>query len=122
MTALGNVTLPLEIAGDTEAEEKAQAMLDRVGLSHRASHYPTQLSGGEQQRVGIARAVVNKPPLLLADEPTGNLDQKNSESIFDLLKSITNTKKKSVIITTHNPLLYKNSHRAIEMINGRLRL
>jgi len=81
-----------------------------------------KLSGGQQQRVAIARALINDPRLIIADEPTGNLDQKNSEVIFNILKEITENRGKTVLLATHNSNFYKNSHRAIEMINGTIRL
>ena len=88
LTAAENVALPLDIAGSADSESRAVEMLNRVGLGDRARHYPSQLSGGEQQRVAIARALINNPALLVADEPTGNLDERTGEEIIELLFSL----------------------------------
>lgn len=102
MTALENVALPLEFAGRRDAFETAQSALERVGLGHRLTHYPAQLSGGEQQRVAVARAFVGQPKLLLADEPTGNLDSATGNVILDLLRRIATEKKTTVLLATHS--------------------
>ncbi|MGA1844015.1 MAG: ABC transporter ATP-binding protein [bacterium] len=104
-TALENTMIPLMIAGTLvrrEIEERARGLLVEVGLEHRESHRPSELSGGEQQRVAIARALVNEPELLLADEPTGNLDTKTSESVFDLMIRLNEKKGMSMLVVTHN--------------------
>ena len=120
LTALGNVTLPLEIAGVADAEARAKEMLDRVGLSPRASHYPTQLSGGEQQRVAIARALVHKPPLLLADEPTGNLDKDTGSAITDLLFDLHDNLGSTLVLVTHDPALAAKCQRQLRLDGGAL--
>lgn len=103
--ALTNVAMPAIIAGVSlrEARERAAAQLDRVGLSHRYAHKPGELSGGEQQRVAVARALANQPTVILADEPTGNLDVKNSGLVFDLLTQLAREHGQAVILVTHNP-------------------
>ena len=104
LNARENVALPLRIAGQqkAEAEKRADELLDRVGLTGRAGHYPDQLSGGEQQRVAVARALATRPPLLLADEPTGNLDRENSETLFSLVRELHLLEGLTSIIVTHN--------------------
>lgn len=122
-SALENVVLPQMIAGRTKGEAKraAAALLDRVGLTERASHRPARLSGGEQQRVAIARAVVNRPALLLADEPTGNLDPATSETVFDLLVSLVREEGMAALIATHNLALAQRMDRVLTFEDGRIR-
>ncbi len=118
MTALENVALPLELLGIKDAENIAKDMLDKVGLSHRLSHYPTQLSGGEQQRVAIARAIAPKPDLLIADEPTGNLDADTGNQIMDLLFNLNKDYNTTLILVTHDENLANKAGRKIAMRNG----
>jgi len=103
MTALENVALPLEFSGRANAEDVARARLDEVGLSHRLDHYPRTLSGGEQQRVAIARAIVTDPDLIVADEPTGDLDARNAEATLGLLRQLKNEFGKTIVMVTHDP-------------------
>jgi len=119
-TALENVMLPLEINNDLKAEEKAKHLLDRVGMSHRLQHYPTTLSGGEQQRVAIARAFSTTPPLLLADEPTGNLDAKTGEKIIQLLFELNKEHDTALILVTHDETLTKRCQRSFLLSEGKL--
>ena len=122
---LQNVMLPaMKLAQKSKEEIKKDAisLLTEVGMGAYIQRPSYQLSGGQQQRVAIARALINNPSLIIADEPTGNLDQKNSDVIFDLLQEITASKNKSVVIATHNSKIYSNSHRAIEMVDGFIRL
>jgi len=121
-TALENVSMPLLIGGEKKAfaEEKARALLDDVGLSHRITHRPGELSGGEQQRVAIARALVRSPRLLLADEPTGNLDMKTSEEVHALLYSIQRQSGISLVIVTHNEQLAAGMGRTVRIVDGRI--
>jgi putative ABC transport system ATP-binding protein len=102
LTAYENVAVPMEIAGATDAGRRARALLDEVGLSGRAHHYPSQLSGGEQQRVALARALANAPPIVLADEPTGNLDSANGRHIMDLLQQIHGARGTTLVLVTHD--------------------
>jgi len=105
LTALENILVPMEIAGRRDARRRAQVLLDEVGLHDRGHHYPSQLSGGEQQRIAIARALANDPPLILADEPTGNLDSKNGQHILDLLLQAGRARSATLVIVTHDPLV-----------------
>jgi putative ABC transport system ATP-binding protein len=102
LTALENVLVPMELVGRPDARARATALLDEVGLAARRHHYPSQLSGGEQQRVAIARALANDPPLILADEPTGNLDGANGRHILDLLLSVRRTRNATLVLVTHD--------------------
>ena len=102
LTALENIQVPLEIAGKRDARAAAQALLDEVGLHDRGHHYPAQLSGGEQQRIAIARALANDPPLILADEPTGNLDSSNGRHILDLLLQVRRSRGATLVLVTHD--------------------
>jgi putative ABC transport system ATP-binding protein len=102
LTAYENVAVPMEIAGAADADRRAHALLNEVGLSGRAHHYPSQLSGGEQQRVALARALANDPPILLADEPTGNLDSANGRHIMELLQQIHRTRGTTLVLVTHD--------------------
>jgi putative ABC transport system ATP-binding protein len=102
LTALENILVPMEIAGRKDARIRAQMLLDEVGLTDRGHHYPSQLSGGEQQRVAIARALANDPPLVLADEPTGNLDSTNGRHILDLLLQVRRTRGVTLVLVTHD--------------------
>ena len=102
LTALENILVPMEIAGRKDARARAQMLLDEVGLHDRGHHYPSQLSGGEQQRIAIARALANDPPLILADEPTGNLDTTNGRHILDLLLQVKHARKATLVLVTHD--------------------
>ncbi|MBI4206046.1 MAG: ABC transporter ATP-binding protein [Betaproteobacteria bacterium] len=120
MTALENVMLPLELAGDLAAREAARAMLDRVGLGGRLHHYPKQLSGGEQQRVAIARAFVTRPALLLADEPTGNLDAATGAQVIDLMFELNHEQRTTLLLVTHDESLSRRCTRVLRLAGGRL--
>lgn len=120
LTALENVMLPAEIAGRSDAKQRAKAILDDVGLGHRAHHYPNQLSGGEQQRVAIARAFIGEPKILFADEPTGNLDEANSEKIEQLLFNLNHELGTTLILVTHDTELAKKCDRQLTMHGGQL--
>jgi putative ABC transport system ATP-binding protein len=118
MTALENVAVPLEFAGHAGAFERAARALERVGLGHRLGHYPGQLSGGEQQRVALARAVVGEPSLLLADEPTGNLDGATGQMVMDLLFSLREQLGTTLLLITHDPRLAARCGRQLRMADG----
>jgi len=120
LTALGNVALPLEIAGAPRARERARAMLDSVGLAARANHYPAQLSGGEQQRVAIARALVHEPGLVLADEPTGNLDLATGAKIIDLLFELNADLGSTLVLVTHDDEVARRCRRVVHLHQGKL--
>jgi putative ABC transport system ATP-binding protein len=120
MTALENVATPLELAGVTDAFERAQAELDAVGLGHRSGHYPAQLSGGEQQRVALARALAPRPAILLADEPTGNLDEANGAAVMDLLFGLRDRYGATLIMVTHAPELAARCDRVVRLRDGHL--
>ena len=120
MTALENVATPLELAGEPGAFRKASDELDRVGLSHRADHYPGQLSGGEQQRVALARALAPSPAILLADEPTGNLDEANGSAIVDLLFGLAAKTGTTLVLVTHAPDLAARCDRVLRLRDGRV--
>ena len=120
LSVLDNVELPLlyRRAGAGERRRLALAALDRVGLSSRVHHYPTQLSGGQQQRVAVARAIVGRPRLLLADEPTGNLDSQMGDEVMALLESL-NAEGATVVMVTHDPRLGQRAHRTVRLFDGR---
>jgi putative ABC transport system ATP-binding protein len=120
MTALENVMLPLELAGNPAARDPASAMLDRVGLRDRLHHYPKQLSGGEQQRVAIARAFVTRPALLLADEPTGNLDASTGAQIIDLMFELNREQGTTLLLVTHDESLSRRCNRVLHLAGGML--
>jgi len=120
MTALENVATPLELAGHADAFERAQAELEAVGLGARAGHFPAQLSGGEQQRVALARAVAPRPDILLADEPTGNLDEANGRAIMDLLFDLRDRHGATLIMVTHAPELAARCDRVVHLRDGRI--
>ena len=120
MTALENAALPLEFAGALDADERAAAALATVGLSDRLRHYPGELSGGEQQRVALARAFVAGPSLLLADEPTGNLDRETGERVMEMLLNLQAEQGTTLILVTHDPSLAGRCHRQLRMADGRL--
>ena len=119
-TALENVTLPLELAAHRHAREAALALLDRVGLKDRVHHYPRQLSGGEQQRVAIARAFASSPRLLLADEPTGNLDPATGEEVIGLMFDLNREQKTTLVLVTHDLALSNRCGRQLRLRGGRL--
>ncbi|MEJ2176568.1 MAG: ABC transporter ATP-binding protein [Gammaproteobacteria bacterium] len=120
LSALGNVALPLEIAGRSGARQRAREMLEKVDLGHREKHYPAQLSGGEQQRVAIARAMVHAPALLIADEPTGNLDQHTGDKIGDLLFDLHTDVGTTLIMATHDQDMARRCDRILLRHNGAL--
>ncbi len=120
LTALENVALPLELAGEPRALERAAALLAEVGLAARAEHYPVQLSGGEQQRVAVARAVARRPPVLLADEPTGNLDSATGAQIVELLVEQNRSLGSTLVLVTHDPSLAAHADRTITLRDGRV--
>ena len=120
MTALENVAVPLELAGRADARRKAEATLNAVGLGHRLTHLPGQLSGGEQQRVALARAFAAEPRLLLADEPTGNLDHDTGEAVMDLLFGLRARLGTSLLLITHDPRLAARCDRQVHMADGKV--
>ncbi|NDC78755.1 MAG: ABC transporter ATP-binding protein [Chitinophagia bacterium] len=120
LTALENVMVPLELRGERQARERARELLDKVGLSERGHHYPSQLSGGEQQRVSLARAFANRPRILFADEPTGNLDADTSARIEELMFSLNREAGTTLIVVTHNPELAARTGRIIRIRGGRI--
>ncbi len=120
MTALENVATPLELAGVKDAMERARSELAEVGLAERGGHFPAQLSGGEQQRVALARAAVLRPNILLADEPTGNLDGQNGSVIMDMLFSLREKHGSTLVLVTHDPVLAKRCDRMIALSDGRI--
>lgn len=120
MTALENVALPLELGGVEDAFGRAQAELETVGLGARMDHYPSQMSGGEQQRVALARAAAPRPAILLADEPTGNLDGKNGAAIMDLLFGLRDRHDATLIMVTHAPELAERCSRIIRLKDGEI--
>lgn len=120
MTALENVMIPLSFLRDGQAQEKAEQALVRLGLSHRLTHYPSQLSGGEQQRVAIARAFVTSPTLILADEPTGNLDHATGEKVIDVLFEQCEQHDTTLVLVTHDPALAERCSRIIHLSDGRI--
>jgi putative ABC transport system ATP-binding protein len=120
LTALENVMLPLELSGDPDPDRKARAMLERVGLGERLRHYPKYLSGGEQQRVALARAFVMRPKLLLADEPTGNLDAATGAGIIDLIFELNAEQGTTLVMVTHDEALATRCGRAVRLAAGRI--
>ena len=120
MTALENVAAPLELAGVRDAFARARAELAAVGLAERTGHYPAQLSGGEQQRVALARALAPRPSLLIADEPTGNLDEATGKSIVDLLFALPAERGATLVLVTHDPMLAARCNRTYRMRSGRI--
>lgn len=120
MTALENVAIPLELAGIKDAQDRARAALDNVRLSHRLTHYPSQLSGGEQQRVAIARAISVRPGLILADEPTGNLDQETGKVIISYLFDQVKTNGATLALITHDPALAESCDIQIHIQDGKV--
>jgi len=120
LTALANVSLPLQIAGKDNVRERALEMLDKVGLAERHNHYPTQLSGGEQQRVAIARALVHEPGLVLADEPTGNLDLATGAKIIELLFDLNADIGSTLVLVTHDDEVARRCQRIVHLQQGKL--
>ena len=120
LTARENVAVPLELAGDPEAENKANVLLQTVGLEARGHHYPAQLSGGEQQRVAVARAFANRPAILLADEPTGNLDTATGRQVIELLIRLNRDHGSTLVLVTHDPELAAHADRVVRLLDGRI--
>jgi putative ABC transport system ATP-binding protein len=120
LTAHENVSVPMEIAGAADARSRAQALLEEVGLTGRAHHYPSQLSGGEQQRVALARALANDPPIVLADEPTGNLDSTNGRHILELLRNIHRARGTTIVLVTHDAELAAIADTRLVLRDGRV--
>lgn len=120
MTAIENVAVPLELAGRADAFERAAAELTAVGLGHRLDHYPSQLSGGEQQRVAVARALAPEPRIVVADEPTGNLDEATGRQIMDLLFAAQSRRGATLVIVTHDPSLARRCDRTIRLRSGQI--
>lgn len=120
LTAYENILIPMEILGLQNVRERAASLLDQVDLTNRGHHYPAELSGGEQQRIAIARAFANSPKILLADEPTGNLDSKNGQHIFDLMKTLHAQNNVTLVLVTHDSSLAKQAQRQIILADGRV--
>jgi putative ABC transport system ATP-binding protein len=120
LTAFENILVPMEIAGSTNAHAHAKQLIHDVGLSARAHHYPSQLSGGEQQRIAIARAFANQPSILLADEPTGNLDTQNGQLAFELLVKMNRDRGTTLVLVTHEKELADQADRQIQLREGRI--
>jgi len=120
LTALENVAVPLELAESPDVRSKAEALLHAVGLGERARHYPIQLSGGEQQRVAVARAFANRPPVLLADEPTGNLDTVTGRQVVELIIRLNRDHGSTLVLVTHDPILASHADRVVTLMDGRI--
>lgn len=120
LNALENVMFPAEIKGDADARAKAEALLERVGLSGRATSFPHQLSGGERQRCAICRALINDPRIIFADEPTGNLDSINGAAILELLLELQRERGTTLILVTHSPEIAQRAHRVVTLKDGRI--
>ena len=120
LTALENVAVPLELVGDKMASERGRELLQAVGLEDRAKHYPVQLSGGEQQRVAIARAFACRPPILLVDEPTGNLDTATGQKIIDLLVRMHREHRSTMVLVTHDTALVSCADRVVTLVDGQI--
>ena len=120
LTALQNVMVPLELSGHRNAKKSALELLDEVGLKGRENHYPVQMSGGEQQRVGIARAFIHRPRILFADEPTGNLDTVTGQRIEQLLLNLNQTSGTTLVVVTHDMKFAQSCHRVLELDSGRI--
>ncbi|HIA15014.1 MAG TPA: ABC transporter ATP-binding protein [Nitrospirales bacterium] len=120
LTAKENIAVPLDLQHDQRADTRALELLDAVGLADRAKHYPAQLSGGEQQRVAVARAFANRPPILLADEPTGNLDAASSSQIIDLLLRLNDEYDSTLVFVTHDPSLSRCADRVVTLSDGHI--
>jgi len=120
LTAIENVAVPLELAGEPDSAGRARALLAEVGLAERAHHYPVQLSGGEQQRVAVARAMARRPPLLLADEPTGNLDSATGKQIIELLVGVNRRLGCTLVLVTHDAALAAHADRVVTLRDGRI--
>lgn len=120
LTALQNVAFPLELTGNKNAQEEAMIWIEKMGLKKRAGHMPSQLSGGEQQRIALARALIMKPSLILADEPTGNLDSENGQLITDLMFDMVDQNKTALVLITHDEKLAKETDRTIHLVDGKL--
>lgn len=120
LTALENVSIPLELAGDRHARQRADELLRAVGLGHRVSHYPVQLSGGEQQRVAVARAFACRPPILLADEPTGNLDTSTGQQVIELIMALHRDAGTTLVLVTHDQQLAASMERVITIRDGKI--
>ena len=119
LTALENILVPMEIAGRRDARRRAESLLGEVDLHDRGHHYPSQLSGGEQQRIAIARALANDPPLILADEPTGNLDTTNGRLILDLLLQVRRARRATLVLVTHDPSVAAIADARLTLRDGR---
>ncbi len=120
LTAVENVLVPMELAGTPDARARARKLIDDVGLASRGHHYPSQLSGGEQQRVAIARALANNPSIILADEPTGNLDTETGRQIIDLLMAVQRDRHCTLVLVTHDPALAALADETIALKDGRI--
>jgi putative ABC transport system ATP-binding protein len=120
LTAFENVAVPMEIAGASDVRARASALLDEVGLAERSHHYPSQLSGGEQQRVALARALANNPPIVLADEPTGNLDTATGHNILELLRNIHKARGTTIVLVTHDAELAAIADTRLVLRDGRV--
>jgi putative ABC transport system ATP-binding protein len=121
MTALENIMFPAELRGDPQAQERAGRLLRRVGMADRADNLPSQLSGGEKQRIALCRALINRPQLLFADEPTGNLDTENGRVVLAQLIELKNEHGATLILVTHNPLIARVADRVVALQDGRLK-
>ncbi|BBO76989.1 ABC transporter ATP-binding protein [Desulfosarcina widdelii] len=121
MTAVENIGFPAELAGDSDADDRARQLLSRVGLSDRADNFPSQLSGGEKQRIALCRALINRPKLLFADEPTGNLDSENGGIVLSQLIDLKNEHGATLVLVTHNPEIARVADRVFTLADGRLK-
>ena len=119
-SAIENILMPTWIKGADDRKDRALDLIEKMGLSERKDHFPSQLSGGERSRVAVARALMNKPKLVLADEPTGNLDEKNANKLIDLLVKINKDFRQAIVLTTHNPKIARIGHKQFFLENGSL--